>query len=171
MKLFCGGIKKNPCNSSVDPGAKNISPLIIKQIHQFVSLMFHSCGRNIHDLKSRVLKCLSASHHGGAMDAETGPQNLAFLRLQKVWEEQRQRLTAPIYGAKGFLSTEVGGVFSWFCFWKNRHGKTFSPLQKKHICHDSRATKYGFCMGLVWVGEDWPNEAALFFKNKKIIAA
>ena len=45
------------------------------------------------------------------MDAEAGPQNLAFLRLQKVWEEQRQRLTAPIYGAKGFLSTEVGVIF------------------------------------------------------------
>ena len=60
------------------------------------------------------------------MDAEAGPQNLAFLRLQKVWEEQRQRLTAPIYGAKGFLSTEVGVIF----FFGTRHGKTPPPKKK-----------------------------------------
>lgn len=72
-------------------------------------------------------ECLSlASHHGGAMDAEAGPQNLAFLRLQKVWEEQRQRLTAPIYGAKGFLSTEVGVIFFWDSPWQD------PPPKKKH---------------------------------------
>lgn len=60
------------------------------------------------------------------MDAEAGPQNLAFLRLQKVWEEQRQRLTAPIYGAKGFLSTEVGVIFFWDSPWQD------PPPQKKN---------------------------------------
>lgn len=73
-------------------------------------------------------ECLSlASHHGGAMDAEAGPQNLAFLRLQKVWEEQRQRLTAPIYGAKGFLSTEVGVIFFWDSPWQDP-----PPKKKNH---------------------------------------
>ena len=41
------------------------------------------------------------------MDATGSTQNLAFLRLQRVWDEQRQRLTAPFYGQKGFLRSEV----------------------------------------------------------------
>ena len=41
------------------------------------------------------------------MDAAGSTQNLAFLRLQRVWDEQRQRLTAPFYGQKGFLRSEV----------------------------------------------------------------
>ncbi|CAL1127432.1 unnamed protein product [Cladocopium goreaui] len=41
------------------------------------------------------------------MDATGSTQNLAFLRLQRVWDEQRQRLTAPFYGQKGFLRSEA----------------------------------------------------------------
>lgn len=39
---------------------------------------------------------------------DSASRNLAFLRLQRLWEEERQRLTAPFYGPKGFLRTEVG---------------------------------------------------------------
>lgn len=146
----------------------NISPLIIKQIHQFVSLMFHSCGRNIHHLKSRVLKPLTMADHGcRSRTAELGL--LAFaeglggaaaaFNSAHLWSQR-----FPFYRGRG-------GLFLIFFLGKIAMARPPGPPPKKTICHDSWATKYGFCMGLVWVC--WgrlAQRSCTFFKNKKIIA-
>lgn len=125
MKLFCGGMKK-PMQFLSRSWWRNISPWIIKQIHQFVSLMFHSCGRNIHDLKSRVLKprlspwgghgCRSGTAELGLLAFAEGLGGAAAaFNSAHLWSQR-----FPFYGGRGDF------------FFGTRHGKTPPPPKKKH---------------------------------------
>ena len=108
----------------------NISPLIIKQIHQFVSLMFHSCGRNIHHLKSRVLKprlspwgghgCRSGTAELGLLAFAEGLGGAAAaFNSAHLWSQR-----FPFYGGRG--------VFSRFFFWDSPW-QDLPPPKKNHL--------------------------------------